>query len=104
MFPKFLNDACAFFLASLFAPFLASLFKTLLEPLFAPLFEPFLLRVGDLILQVTFGSHVVLEFGDFLRRKGSDFGGFKQETEEFALEADRPVGEVFRPGIYCSPT
>ena len=83
MFPKFLNDACAFFLASLFAPFLASLL------------EPFLLRVGDLILQVTFGSHVVLEFGDFLRRKGSDFGGFKQETEEFALEADRPVGEVF---------
>ena len=57
--------------------------------------QPFLLRIGDLVLQIPFGSHVVFKFSLFLRRKGSNFGRFEQETEEFTLKALRPIGKVF---------
>lgn len=50
-------------------------FYTLLKPFFDTLFP----GVGNLVPQVTFGSHIVLEFDLFLRGKGSDFRGFKQE-------------------------
>ena len=78
---------------------MSSIFTAFLETFLAPFFpaelKPFLFREGDLILQVPFGSHIVFEFGLFLRRKGSDFSRFKQETEELAFESGGPVGEVF---------
>ena len=80
---------------------MSSIFTAFLETFLAPVFpaelKPFLFREGDLILQVPFGSHVVFEFDSFLRRKGSYFSRFKQETEELAFESGGPVGEGKRP-------
>ncbi len=52
---------------------------------------------GDLIPYVTFGSHVVLESDLFLRGKGGDFRGFKQDAEGFSLNPQAWIGVLRSP-------
>ena len=70
------------FLSSFHSSFLNSFFPSLL------------FRIRNLILYIPFGCHIVFVFDSLLRRKCSNFRRFKQESEEFGLEAGKLAGQV----------
>ena len=81
------NNDCNIFFAQ---PLLPQSAEDAISPDFDSFLPSLLFRVRNLILYIPFGRHIMFVFDFLLRRKCSNFRGFKQETEEFSLEAGRP--------------
>lgn len=75
--------------------FLSSFHSSLHSSFLNSFFPSLLFRIRNLILYIPFGRHIVFVFDSLLRRKCSNFRRFKQESEEFGLEAGRKSRQVF---------